>query len=262
MSRFTSDDIETVDKSNYRAHLTFDPEPPNPRDDAADNDDTVMVCIHDNYTLGDDKKRWECPEKTSGCCSTFGETFETWAKNPAGYGDWESDYEEWDRQYGWDYERRKKGEVVEGDIPEPPVIKEDKPAFWLVLYLYDHSGLSMSGNRVPRRSRDWDTSCVGFIYMTWEMAIKNGLNPESAEGVEHIYKWLEGEVKQYDTYLTGMVYAWYIEKVSTCDHGHEHTKTVESCGGYFEEEDAKSEMISTLDWLVTQDEEPGPKTAA
>lgn len=78
----------------------------------------------------------------------------------------------------------------------------------LPLYLYDHSGITMntSGFSCP-----WDSGQVGWIYADKEMLEKEygKLTPETLETARRV---LEGEVKEYDYYLTGQCYGFQLFK--------------------------------------------------
>jgi len=69
----------------------------------------------------------------------------------------------------------------------------------LPLYLYDHSGLSMSTTEF---SCPWDSGQVGFI-----LVHKKKIREEFCVGRvtaklrKQVYRILEAEVKEYDTYL-------------------------------------------------------------
>ena len=132
------------------------------------------------------------------------------------------------------------------------------------LYLFDHSGISMSagsnyvgmgdtasgGRDAWGNARGWDTTMVGFIYTTAERIRElcgepqvatdpfyaprlwpadgtgSGENwPAGRSAVEWIESQLRAEVKVYDSYLRGEVYYWVVE---TADGD-----VLESCGGYF-----------------------------
>ena len=54
-------------------------------------------------------------------------------------------------------------------------------------------------------------------------------------------KMLEDEVKQYDSYLRGDVYEYSIYEVQKCNLGHEHEELLDSCGGYYDEDEARVE---------------------
>lgn len=115
-----------------------------------------------------------------------------------------------------------KDDFSSWDELEAYLIKEVGAAVILPLYLYDHSGITMNtrGFNCP-----WDSGRVGFIYATRQ-------NIRDNYGVKRIWKGtidrakelLEGEVKEYDRYLTGQVYGYMIEDADGED--------VDSCWGY------------------------------
>lgn len=107
----------------------------------------------------------------------------------------------------------------------------------LPLYLYDHSGITMSVGSFNDR---WDSGQVGFIYVDRATCIREFGEKFSVDKIEEI---LKDEVKEYDYYLTGQVY-WYriFEKeecVETCPHCNEIIRKedeeieIDSCGGFY-----------------------------
>ena len=97
----------------------------------------------------------------------------------------------------------------------------------LPLYLYDHSGITIS----TKPFNDvFDSRQVGFIY-----AARN------SEGltVEQITDNLEGEVDLYDKYLRGEVYCYTITNQIT-------NEMVAECGGFFSEKEAQEEGETAL----------------
>lgn len=109
---------------------------------------------------------------------------------------------------------------------EEHLIKEYDACVILPLYLYDHSGITIScGNSYPYNDR-WDAGQVGFIYISKEKVRKEySVKHISKELKERVTKYLEGEVKVYDDYLRGDVYGFLVE-----DEEGEH---IDSCWGYF-----------------------------
>lgn len=107
-----------------------------------------------------------------------------------------------------------------------------KNAIIMPLYLYDHSGITMSTGRF---SCPWDSGQVGWIYATKEDVCSNW-------GVSHWGKWvkhhtgkkirakdyakllLEGEVETYDNYLTGEVYGYDWENGGCWGYFGDHGK--------------------------------------
>jgi hypothetical protein len=103
----------------------------------------------------------------------------------------------------------------------------------LPLYLYDHSGVTM---RTTPFSCGWDSGQVGIVYATKERCEKMGNDPKDLENLKRL---LIGEVGIYDKYLTGEVYGYIIKEVSTCNLGHSHNEVIDSCWGFYGEEEAR-----------------------
>lgn len=98
----------------------------------------------------------------------------------------------------------------------------------LPLYLYDHSGLSMStgGFNCP-----FDSGQVGYIYCRKEyFKSVTGIT----ENIEHHAKqFLNNEVIEYNNYLTGDVYGFIIEKKTPCACcNHVEYDVIDSCFGF------------------------------
>lgn len=108
----------------------------------------------------------------------------------------------------------------------------------LPLYLYDHSGITMNTTGFSCR---WDSGQVGLIYVT-EEKMKEEYGEINEENLAKAKRVLEGEVKTYDSYLTGDIYSFKLVKKSTCDHGHVHEELVDSCGGFYGSDPDKNGM--------------------
>jgi len=111
-------------------------------------------------------------------------------------------------------------------------IRTEKQIVALPLYLYDHSGITMSTGRF---SCPWDSGQVGYIYITHDEIRRNW----NIDRVTRRYRdWaeslLESEVKMYDQYLTGDVYGFVLEeKVECATCGHVEYETIDICWGFF-----------------------------
>lgn len=92
----------------------------------------------------------------------------------------------------------------------------------LPLYLYDHSGITMSTSAF---SCPWDSGQVGIIYVTHEK-IKAEYGDTSPETLAKVKTYLVGEVETYDQYLRGDVYGFVLEDEDGEDLGN-------SCWGFF-----------------------------
>lgn len=106
----------------------------------------------------------------------------------------------------------------------------------LPVYLYDHSGITISTGAF---TCPWDSGQIGFIFVTKDQARKAWDRKRiSKKLLGQLIEALECEVKTYNHYLTGDVWGYEIVTASG-----EH---VESCWGYFGEEDARAEGEAAL----------------
>jgi hypothetical protein len=110
--------------------------------------------------------------------------------------------------------------------------KEHPNAVILPLYLYDHSGITISTTPF---SCSWDSGQIGYIYTTLERAQEMGFNQWkrlTKKRRDQLAAYLIGEVKTYDQYIRGEVYRYAIED--------EDGQIVDSCGGYYDREDCEA----------------------
>lgn len=109
----------------------------------------------------------------------------------------------------------------------------------LPLYLYDHSGITMSTRPFTCK---WDSGQVGFIYVIKEairaaFSIKRISRQTRAKAIDILID----EVKTYDQYLTGEAYELRIVD--------DNENEIDSCYGIYSREDAKrigEEMLCAL----------------
>lgn len=111
----------------------------------------------------------------------------------------------------------------------------------LPLYLLDHSGLSMSCGDY---GDPWDSGQVGVILDTSKGREELGLTRDrfGRDDLEAVARILESEVEVYDQYLKGMVYGYTVHD----DDG----LPLDSCWGYYGEEDAIADAKSNAAWLA------------
>lgn len=127
----------------------------------------------------------------------------------------------------------------------------------LPLYLYDHSGISMStGRNYPFNCR-WDSMQVGYITAHYgtirqEFAFQD-ITDEILKKAEDI---LKSEVETYNKFLMGMVYGYCIYREEKCDEcGNEEEILEESCWGFFEEpEEIMKEAKNLVDHMEKKDD--------
>lgn len=95
----------------------------------------------------------------------------------------------------------------------------------LPLYLFDHSGLSMTTNAASFQRWDsagWDWGQVGFIYTTTERLTVMGCERWKAPRIRDA---LRAEVAQYDAYLRGDVVAFVVKDADG--------NVQDSCSGFY-----------------------------
>lgn len=96
------------------------------------------------------------------------------------------------------------------------------------LYLYDHSGISISTGSFIGRAHHarWDSGQIGFVFITRESVKKiQGWKQITAKRKKKLKQWLQAEVKTYDQYLRGEVY-WYDIEGPNGEH-------IDSCSGFY-----------------------------
>jgi hypothetical protein len=152
-------------------------------------------------------------------------------------GDWREKFD-WDQFDSW-------------DGIEEYLKTECKVQVILPLYLYDHSGITIS--TYPFQCH-WDSGQVGFIYIDSETCINNGGKNFTKE---HLEEDLIAEVRLYDFYLRGETYSYKIfenqRPFKECPHCHgmidgdEEIVEIDSCSGFYGLDDVKEvieEMLS------------------
>jgi len=116
------------------------------------------------------------------------------------------------------------------------IIKEENPAVILPLYLYDHSGVTISTSPFSNR---WDSGQVGFILVSKETALAEfGGKIVTAKLKQKLERILEGEVKTYAQFLEGDVYGFCIED--------EDGEQLESCYGFYGNDFATNGMLDYI----------------
>jgi len=121
-------------------------------------------------------------------------------------------------------------------IEETQEIAESNEYLALNVYMYDHSGIALSCSPF---SCPWDSGQVGIIYISKEKIRKEyNVKRISKQLKARIFQYLESEVAVYSSYLNGEIYSFFIED--------EIGEIVDSCGGFYSLEDAKSEALNFI----------------
>lgn len=108
------------------------------------------------------------------------------------------------------------------------------------LYLYDHSGITISGTPFGCR---WDSGQVGWAFIEKKMFDEI---PELFE--DKANAWLASEIKEYDQYIRGDIYFFQLIEKSTCESCKAvHEEVTDSCGGFYGSDITKNGILDHID---------------
>lgn len=109
------------------------------------------------------------------------------------------------------------------DALKQQIVKDYAPVAIKPLYLYDHSGITISTN--PFNCR-WDSGQIGFVLISRETALKENFSKRLTKKIKNwANRYIDASVKEYDQYLTGDVYGYIVK-----DENGEET---DSCWGFY-----------------------------
>ena len=105
----------------------------------------------------------------------------------------------------------------------------------LPIYMYEHSGITISCSRNYPFDDTWDAGQIGYIYVTHEKLKQEFKKKYVTKKLEHqAVDTLLAEVKTYDQYLRNDVYGFVIVEKRTCDKCQHTNETVlNSCFGFY-----------------------------
>lgn len=161
--------ITTTDGRKLRLVIEQDQFPEDPR--SWDNLGT-MLCCHRDYQLGDCNSNRETEEQLAEIC----------------------------RKYGKNDEEIDEMTFAE----EVQFILDQDDVCGLPLWLYDHSGISIS----TRRQCPWDSSFVGLIFIEKDFFIAHTCIKNEENWKKEAKGTLENEIEAYNYFLQGNVYMW------------------------------------------------------
>ena len=171
----------------------------------------TMVCFHSRYNLGDEQLKGDHFDWLAGIVDNL----------------YSRDTEQWDEfiddiQQGQEEAVERAWDLIYAK------------AIILPLYLYDHSGITMSTGSF---SCPWDSGQVGWIYVLKEVVRKEYDKKRISRQLrDRVIRILEGEVETYDQYLRGDVYGFQIFETKQCEKcGNEEEEIIDSCWGFYGE---------------------------
>lgn len=115
-----------------------------------------------------------------------------------------------------------------------------KPEYICVrVYIYDHSGITIWASREPQRC-GWDSGLLGVYAVEKTKAEKEFGDLNNPDNMEKVFKLLEAEVEEWDTYCRGDIYGFEVYDEDDC--------LIDSCWGYYGAPDeVMEEAISIAD---------------
>lgn len=262
----------------YCLHIMRDDLPDNPRECV---DFTTMACFHYRYDLGDDIEEktpedfWRQlvrkhvssrevidaiqAEKLYGIRVTpslenteLCDIYETYCiRTPIG----RSEPKEY-LEYGG-IPRDAIGEYLIEDLTIAHCMVLMKPhAEWLPLYIYDHSGITMScGGRTYPYNDPWDSSAVGWIIALKETIIEELALHEEETWREEAIGVMEAEVRIYDRYLTGDVYGFRLYDITNNEGGvvdADEAVEVASCWGFYGTDSMENGIVDSVGYGLAE----------
>ena len=179
-------DVFEETRGSVRLEIWRDENPESPRN--TEYDLGKMICFHRRYSFGD-KHDYSSPDDFIHGLLTehFGS---------------EDKADKYERECE-NYDADPKNILYENNVILP-------------IYLYDHSGVSISTTTFTGRAvhADWDSGQIGWIYADKESVIRE-YGEWTDESVNKAKKALAAEVKTYDDYLSGETYFYEIHDEMT-----------------------------------------------
>lgn len=246
----------------FVAKFTLQDEPIyNPRD----NGDGGMICFQSRYALGDPHDYQNSEELFHGLIyeSVPRDILATLAKegklngielrrneeNPDLWDVWESGFlPNEEESYLW-YEKipfEAVGSYIIDDITEKDCLELLKDYYVIVpLWLYDHSGISMScGARTYPYNDPWDSGCCGAYCLSKEW-IKENLSANDTDWKTVGEEYIKDAVEEYDYYLRGDEWSFVLYEES-----EGRLSEADSCDGFLGDELEENGMLNYLPGLA------------
>lgn len=187
--------ITTTDGRKLRLVIEQDRFSDDPR--SWDNIGT-MLCCHREYQLGDCNSNKETELQLAEICRKYGKSDE-------------------------EIDEMTFGEEVQFILNQDNICG-------LPLWLYDHSGISISTGRVC----PWDSSFVGLIFVEKDFYLAQMCLKDEEGWKAKAKETLEGEIETYSSFLEGNVYAWALYEptviIRQSMDGEELSRTIDEEG--------------------------------
>jgi len=137
------------------------------------------------------------------------------------------------------------------DALEAQIIKDHDPVVIKPLYLYDHSGITISTSPF---SCPWDSGQIGFVFMPKKGAYNAYMTKRITKKIrERCEQYVDANVKKYDDFISGNCYGYRIE-----DENGEEIEDL-ACWGFYGMEYVKKEATEAVNHLIANPPKPKPQ---
>lgn len=236
----STDPVETFKHAGLTVRIEIDQDPESPRD--WDNLGTI-TCWHHHYDLGEshsftDRESFLLSLLSTETCDMLerlnkridSEVYAATTGIPYG----SDSYMRVARPIFDKYTDRLRAEA-------------EKVAIILPLYLYDHSGITISCSPF---SCPWDSGQVGFVWVSMDDVRKEYSCRAVTKTIrEKAIKCLQQEIETYDEYLTGQVYGYVVKD--------EDGEDLDSCWGFYGLEYCRTEARGQAEYQANLIAEEG-----
>lgn len=245
----------------YALRVETDTEPDNPRDPDMNENIAKLFCSHRRYSLGDysDDRNMTLGRFLAKLVKDHVPT-EKIAKmlrmeEVPGFEPQDEDNDMSDVELVEDFLDDMDEDLMGASAETAAKALLDGYAIIMPLWLYDHSGITMSvGERVYPYNDRWDSGWVGVAVITREDALTRIMGYEKPEDAPEDIDWqsaaeecIKAEVKTYDQYLRGEVYWYCLYERDTEPYEHEFNDScwneIDSCSGFFGDDAIASGML-------------------
>lgn len=114
------------------------------------------------------------------------------------------------------------------------------------VYLYDHSGLTISVSSAYPYNDRFDSSTIGWVMVTKDDAIGN-LGATEKDWLEKANACIEAEIEEYDHYLRGDVWWYQIKRFENGDW-----EDYEACSGFIGDTIEDSGMLDAIEFNLAE----------
>ena len=218
--------IETIKYRCFNINVYYDDTPMNPCTDW----DLMgtLVCWHSRYTLGHEQPKRDPEEYQQDLAINADQSIQ----DRIIY---------WEEGAGWDRCRKIEGmdSIRESNNRIEAIIHKALAKHYIILplYLYDHSGITMS--TTPFHC-PWDSGQVGFIWVSIKKALEQFNRKKMSKQLrKRIIDCLIAEVKVYDQFISGETYGFMIEPTDQ----NKEIECDDSCWGFFGYDHEKSGLL-------------------